>query len=406
MGTITVKNLSKSYRQYTSRWSRLFEWVFPFAGLRHSEKSILRNISFNLAQGEALGIIGVNGAGKSTLLKLITGTVHPTSGIVNVSGKVAALLELGIGFHPDFTGRQNVYMAAQLLGYNNSDIDQLMPDIESFAEIGDYIDEPVRVYSSGMQMRLAFSVATAHRPDVLIIDEALSVGDAYFQHKSFNRIRAFRELGTTLLIVSHDKAAIQAVCDRAILLNNGEIALEGEPEQVMDFYNALISVQDAVLIEQTENAQGSVQTRSGSAKVKVESVMLVDETGQALDQVKVGQLITLQVLARVYEDSEHLVMGYIIKDRLGQTIFGTNSSYLNQTLHHLKAGEDLTFNASFVANLGEGSYSVTVALHESETHIGHNYDWVDQALVFQVINFGHPHFIGSSWMPPTLEINR
>lgn len=406
MGTIAVKNLSKSYRQYSNRWSRLLEWIVPFSGVRHSEKSILRNISFDLAQGEALGIIGVNGAGKSTLLKLITGTVQPTSGTVSVKGRVAALLELGIGFHPDFTGRQNVYMAAQLLGYSNSDIDQLMPDIESFAEISDYIDEPVRVYSSGMQMRLAFSVATAHRPDVLIIDEALSVGDAYFQHKSFDRIRAFRELGTTLLIVSHDKAAIQAVCDRAILLNNGEIALEGTPEVVMDYYNALISARDAVLIEQTKSAQGSVQTRSGTATVKVDSVTLLDETGQALEQVKVGQVITLRILARVYADSEHLVMGYIIKDRLGQTIFGTNTSYFNKTLHHLKAGEVLTLNASFIANLGEGSYSVTVALHESETHIGHNYDWVDQALVFQVINIGNEHFVGSSWMPPTLKISR
>jgi lipopolysaccharide transport system ATP-binding protein len=164
MGTITVKNLSKSYRQYSSRWARLLEWVFPFTGVRHTEKSILRHINFDLAQGEALGIIGVNGAGKSTLLKLITGTIQPTDGMVSVTGRVAALLELGLGFHPDFTGRQNVYMAAQLLGCSSSEIDQLMPAIEAFAEIGDYIDEPVRVYSSGMQMRLAFSVATAQRP--------------------------------------------------------------------------------------------------------------------------------------------------------------------------------------------------------------------------------------------------
>ncbi|MDO9023590.1 ABC transporter ATP-binding protein [Zwartia sp.] len=406
MGTIDVKGLSKSYRQYPSRWSRLFEWIVPFAGVRHTDKSILRNINFNLQQGEALGIIGVNGAGKSTLLKLITGTIQPTSGVVHVTGRVAALLELGIGFHPDFTGRQNVYMAAQLLGFSGAEIERLMPDIEAFAEIGDYIDEPVRVYSSGMQMRLAFSVATAHRPDVLIIDEALSVGDAYFQHKSFDRIRVFRELGTTLLIVSHDKAAIQAVCDRAILLNNGEIALEGAPEAVMDYYNALLSAREAVRIDQAKDSSGRIQTRSGTAAVKTESVQLLDENDTALEQVKVGQQVTLRVITKVHTDVDQLVMGYVIKDRLGQTIYGTNSFYLKQTLQHLKAGELVTFNASFAANLGEGSYSISIALHESDTHIGQNYDWVDHALVFQVINIGHEHFIGSSWMPPVLEINR
>lgn len=406
MGSISVKNLSKSYRQYPSRWSRLFEWIFPFAGVRHSEKAILRNISLDLAQGEALGIIGVNGAGKSTLLKLITGTAQPTSGIIRVKGRVSALLELGIGFHPDFTGRQNVYMAGQLLGYQSSNIDQMMPEIEAFAEIGDYIDEPVRVYSSGMQMRLAFSIATAHRPDILIIDEALSVGDAYFQHKSFDRIRAFRELGTTLLIVSHDKAAIQAVCDRAILLHNGEIALEGTPECVMDYYNALISVRDRVRIEQTKGPSGSIMTRSGTGDVKINSVELLDGSGQSIEQVKVGQHVTLRIRTKVEVDVEQLVMGYIIRDRLGQYIFGTNTSHLNQSLHHLKVGEVLTFNASFHANLGEGSYSIAVALHASDTHIEHNYDWIDQAILFQVINVGHAHFVGSSWMPPALEIQR
>ena len=406
MGTIDVKNLSKSYRQYPSRWSRLLEWIFPFAGSRHTDKSILRNISFNLQQGEALGIIGVNGAGKSTLLKLITGTIQPTAGVIEVTGRVAALLELGIGFHPDFTGRQNVHMAGQLLGFSAVDIEHLMPEIEAFAEIGDYLDEPVRVYSSGMQMRLAFSVATARRPDVLIIDEALSVGDAYFQHKSFDRIRAFRELGTTLLIVSHDKAAIQAVCDRAILLNNGEIALEGAPEEVMDYYNALLSDREALRINQATASDDRIQTRSGTAAVTTESVQLLDENDTALEQVNVGQRVTLRVTTKVHADVEQLVMGYVIKDRLGQTIYGTNSFYLKQTLHHLKTNECVTFNANFAANLGEGSYSISIALHESDTHIGQNYDWLDHALVFQVINIEHAHFVGSSWMPPVLEIRR
>ena len=241
MGSIIVNNLGKAYKQYPSKWSRLIEWVSPGSHKSHSLIWILEDISFSVKSGEAVGIIGVNGAGKSTLLKMICGTTRPTNGSVEVRGRIAALLELGMGFHPEFTGRQNVLMASQLLGIEKKEIQALMPEIEAFAEIGDYIDQPIRVYSSGMQVRLAFSVATAIRPDLLIIDEALSVGDAYFQHKSFERIRKYRKEGTTLLIVSHDKQAIQSICDKAVLLNNGKIELEGKPEAVMDYYNALLA---------------------------------------------------------------------------------------------------------------------------------------------------------------------
>ena len=242
---ITVTNLGKAYKNYPDRLSRLKEWLDPQHRPRHQLHWVLQDINFVVRPGEAVGIVGINGAGKSTLLKMITGTTSPTSGSIQVNGRVAALLELGMGFHPEFTGRQNVYMAGQLLGHSVEEITRLMPSIEAFAEIGDYIDQPVRVYSSGMQMRLAFSVATACRPDVLIVDEALSVGDAYFQHKSFDRIREFRKQGTTLLIVSHDKQSIQSICDRAILLNKGKLAMEGEPEAVMDNYNAMLARQQS-----------------------------------------------------------------------------------------------------------------------------------------------------------------
>ena len=198
MGTIDVSGLGKAYKQYPSRWSRLAEWIIPASRPRHVDHWVLRDISFRVHPGEAVGIVGINGAGKSTLLKMITGTTQPTEGRVSVTGRVAALLELGMGFHPAFTGRQNAIMAGQLLGYTMEDLARLMPDIEAFAEIGDYIDQPVRVYSSGMMVRLAFSVATAQRPDILIVDEALSVGDTYFQHKSFDRIRSYSREGTTL----------------------------------------------------------------------------------------------------------------------------------------------------------------------------------------------------------------
>jgi lipopolysaccharide transport system ATP-binding protein len=211
MTAISVKGLGKAYKQYNNRWLRLLDWLSPGSKQWHRLNWVLQDLEFEVQAGEALGIIGVNGAGKSTLLKIITGTTQATTGQVQLQGRVAALLELGMGFHPDFTGRQNAMMAAQLQGLSAQEIQQLMPSIEAFAEIGPSIDAPVRIYSSGMQMRLAFSVATAIRPDVLIVDEALSVGDAYFQHKSFERIREFQKSGTTLLLVSHDKAAIQSI---------------------------------------------------------------------------------------------------------------------------------------------------------------------------------------------------
>ena len=181
MGSLTVTNLGKAYKQYSSRWSRLLEWVTPGNAKRHHLKWVLQGINFAVQPGEAVGIIGVNGAGKSTLLKMITGTTQPTTGTVQINGRIAALLELGMGFHPDFTGRQNVHTAGQLMGISFEEANRLMPEIEAFADIGDYIDQPVRIYSSGMQVRLAFAVATAIRPEVLIVDEALSVGDAAFQ---------------------------------------------------------------------------------------------------------------------------------------------------------------------------------------------------------------------------------
>ncbi|MDD2547725.1 MAG: ABC transporter ATP-binding protein, partial [Burkholderiaceae bacterium] len=215
-GSIELFDLGKAYKRYPNRWARLREWLQPGAP-RHELQWVLKGLNLRVAPGQAVGVIGRNGAGKSTLLKMITGTSTPTQGHVTLQGRVAALLELGMGFHPDFTGRQNAWMAAQLLGLADAEIAASMPGIEAFAEIGRYIDEPVRTYSSGMQVRLAFSVATAVRPDVLIVDEALAVGDVYFQHKCYARIRGFRAQGTTLLFVSHDPGAIKSLCDRAVL---------------------------------------------------------------------------------------------------------------------------------------------------------------------------------------------
>jgi lipopolysaccharide transport system ATP-binding protein len=402
MGHLRVRNLGKAYKRYPKKWGRLAEWVG--LGVRHDLNWVLRDVTFDVAAGEAVGIIGSNGAGKSTLLKLVTGTIRPTIGAFEAGGRIAALLELGIGFHPEFTGRQNVFMAGHILGIPAERIAGLMPEIEAFAEIGAYIDEPVRVYSSGMQMRLAFSVATAARPDVLIVDEALSVGDTYFQHKSFDRIRAFRAQGTTLLLVSHDKSAIQSICDEAILLHEGRLAMHGEPETVMDYYNALIAEKENSTVRQRAAADGRTQTISGSGEVALAHVALHGADGRPAETIATGEAVAIEVEVDVHAPIDSLVVGYMIKDRVGQPVFGTNTHHLKRTEGPLAEGDRVRLRFAFPANIGEGSYSVAIAAHDAETHISRNYEWRDLALVFKVINTDKPRFVGSAWLPTTVDI--
>ena len=281
-----------------------------------------------------------------------------------------------------------------------------MPRIEAFAEIGEYIDRPVRIYSSGMMVRLAFSVATARRPDVLIVDEALSVGDAYFQHKSFSRIRELRAQGTTLLIVSHDRAAIQSICDRAILLDGGTLAKEGVPEEIMDFYNALLADRERRTVRQQELEPGKVRTTSGTGEAAIADVALRDAEGTPVDVINVGQDVTLDIAVDVHADLPELVLGYVIKDRLGQHVYGTNTHYLQRTLRDLGKGEKIRFRFAFPANLGEGTYSLAVALHTGASHAERNYEWRDLALVFKVTAAAVGRFVGVAWLPPRLEILR
>ncbi len=406
MGTIQVSNLGKAYKQYASRWSRLAEWLSPFDTVRHRPHWILREINFSVEPGEAVGIVGINGAGKSTLLKLITGTTQPTTGRIATSGRVAALLELGMGFHADFTGRQNVFMTGQLLGMRMEEIAELLPGIEAFAEIGDYIDQPLRVYSSGMQIRLAFSVATARRPDILIVDEALSVGDAYFQHKSFGRIREFRNAGTTLLIVSHDRQAIQSLCSRVILLDGGRVLQEGEPEAVLDHYNALLAVRQNQAIRQQLGEEGRVQTISGTSEAQIIAIGLYSAEGERVKSVRVGEQVELRVEVAVNADLPELVFGYQIRDRLGHVVYGTNTYYLDATLTEPRRGEKITFSFFFAANLGPESYSISAALHASNSHVIANYEWRDLSVVFNVVNTDRAAFVGTAWLPPRLECSR
>jgi lipopolysaccharide transport system ATP-binding protein len=400
---IEVQNVGKAYRRFGNELRRFAGW-FGVPCRPEDETWVLRHITFRVLPGESVGLIGQNGAGKSTLLKLLAGTAQPSEGTVHSEGRVAALLELGLGFNQELTGRENAVHGAGMMGLPQAQIDALMPAIQDFAEIGAFFDQPMRTYSSGMQMRVAFSVATAVRPEVLIVDEALAVGDAYFVHKCFKRIREFRESGTTLLLVSHDSSAIQSLCDRAILLDTGRMILDGDPREVFDYYNALIAEKENLTVRTDRGADGQIATRSGNGKVVFEKVQLFDDAGRAVEYVGVGHSVELVSEVRVVEAVPRLVYGYAIRDRLGQVIYGVNTDYTGQPLADLVGGSRYVFRARFPAALGPGTYSVSVALSSTETHLVENYEWRDLALVFTVANVDHQRFTGSAWLPPVIEV--
>jgi lipopolysaccharide transport system ATP-binding protein len=369
-----------------------------------------------------VGIVGVNGAGKSTLLKLITGTTQPTIGSVKMEGRVAALLELGMGFHQDFTGRQNAFMSGQLLGLQTLEIERLMPEIEDFAEIGDYIDQPVRVYSSGMQVRLAFAVATALRPDILIVDEALSVGDAYFQHKSFSKIKKFQELGTTLLFVSHDLATIRSLCPKVIWLENGVVREFGETKEVLDAYATSIysKNQDVVGVERksleesskkkdikqkrdcrlsfinNSNLRNEIQIFEfnkdaigwGDGGAKITDTNLLDTDGVPLSWIIGGEEVVLAIEAIAMQDLSNIIVGFMVRNKLGQNLFG-DSTYLTTINEPTNIGKNSAFKTIFrfqMPLMPQGTYAITsgVATGTQQDHVVH--EWIHEALFFESHN--------------------
>lgn len=369
MGALIVSNLGKAYKRYPSKVARAFEWMTGRA--RHEKTWVLRDISFRVDPGEAVGIVGVNGAGKSTLLKIITGTTQYTTGTVSIEGRVAALLELGMGFHPDFTGRQNVFMAGQLLGLRAEEIAACLPAIETFAEIGDYMDRPVRVYSSGMQMRLAFSVATAVRPDVLIIDEALSVGDAAFQRKCFQRIEGYRNAGTTLLFVSHDIETVKKLCSRALFIKDGRLAQFGPAKEVCDEYERYLfgdrQVTGAVR-QAAESAQLDESARFdpslvagcemiyGNGKAEIDACRLVDIAGRRINVVESGTPFRWRYRVRFHEDVIKPIFAMMLKTREGVALYGVDSSHTAIETHLFHAGDTVEVDFTLENPLAPGLY--------------------------------------------------
>ena len=403
---LNVSNVTKRYATYKSNLQRFATW-FGASIAPTSEFIANKNISFQVMQGEALALVGQNGAGKSTLLKMITGTVRPSEGAIGVSGRISAILELGLGFNPEFTGRQNIYQAGGLMGFSDQELTRMMATIEEFAEIGEFFDQPIRIYSSGMQARLAFALATAKRPDILIIDEVLSVGDSYFQHKCFDRIRQFKAEGTAILLVTHSLGDVRALCDRVILLDKGTVLKDGDPDEVVDFYNAMIADREnaKLSVEQTRNDKGWLHTRSGTLEAFVASVELLDaKLLTPVNTAIVGQELLLRVNIEVKASLPKLVLGLMLRDRTGHIIWGTNTWHTRQLLERPGIGQKLHYDIAFDCDLGPGSYGFSTAVTGSDTHLDANYEWQDNIVVFDVVNTTRPIFVGSSALNAQIEI--
>ncbi len=393
---LSVERVSKQYRIYARPGDRLAESLTRGRLKRHREFWALRDVSFEVEAGTTTGVIGPNGCGKSTLLQIIAGTLEPTTGSVWREGRVAALLELGAGFDPEFTGVENVYMNAALMGLSRRETDRLFPDIERFAEIGQFMSQPVKTYSSGMFVRLAFAVASNVEPDILIIDEALAVGDAVFQHRCLRRIKEIQERGATVLFVSHDAAAVRALCSRAILLGSGRVLNDGPPSEVLNHYQKIVMEREQAYEEEAASAEelgedeaggGEALTplrydyRHGDGTAEIVGAELLDASRRQAGVVESGAPLTLRVRARFNRDADDAVVGFLVNDSRGVHAYGTNTKEQQIDLGRLRRGEVVEVSFAFDCWLGLDQFSVSLAVHSRE---GVSYDWLDGALFFRV----------------------
>lgn len=400
---LRVEKVSKQYRIYDHPGDRLKESLTRGHWKWHREFWALKDISFEVEMGTTTGIIGPNGSGKSTLLQIITGTLEPTHGSVWYDGRIAALLELGAGFNLEFTGIENVFMNAALMGFSKKETEALLPEIERFAEIGDFIYQPVKTYSSGMYVRLAFATAISTEPKILIIDEALSVGDALFQHRCLRRIKQMQESGTTILFVSHDPSAVKALCSRAILLNNGHVDTDGKPSDVLNRYQGLIMEREEAYDASepgTETniiasaAGGELQEstliqskplrstyRHGDRSAEILSAELLNDARQVADLIESGDRLTARLRAKFNRDIDDPVFGFLIRNRHGIHAYGANTEQKGQSLGRVKRGEVVEVSFAFDGWLGSDLYSVSFAVHSAE---GISYDWMDGVHFFRV----------------------
>jgi lipopolysaccharide transport system ATP-binding protein len=383
---ISLKNVSKCYKRYARPIDRLQELLLPHR-TKGNEFFALRGINLNISKGQTVGIIGRNGSGKSTMLQIIAGTLTPTAGEVTVNGRVSALLELGSGFNPEFTGRQNVFFNGRLLGLSQSEIEAKFDEIASFADIGDFIDQPVKTYSSGMFVRLAFAVAVNVDPEVLIVDEALAVGDIVFQHRCMRRMRALMDSGVTTLFVSHDASAIKTLCNWAVMIHDGQIYTTGAPNDVTITYLKLLTeLELGLTVPESLPEDKIVVARRGSGKARIKRVRMFNHMGEDAGDTPIfgfNEEVTLVAEVEAHEKLKSCILGFYICDKNGNEIIGTNTFEENVKIEKLEIGQTFTVNFKFKLPLRPASYSLTVAGAENNEAL--TFDWIDNAIVFQIL---------------------
>lgn len=395
---LEVKNVTKVYRTYKNNIDRLKELFFKKA--YHQEFISNNNISFDLFEGETLGIIGVNGAGKSTILKIIAGIVQQTSGDVLKHGRVTALLELGTGFNQEMSGYENIYLNGTLIGMSEAEISHKMNDIINFSELDSYIHQPIKTYSTGMSMRLAFSIAIFSKPQILIVDEALSVGDAHFSAKCTKALSQRKKEKMSIIYVSHDMNSLKLLCDRLILLDHGKVLKEDVPEEVINYYNFLI----AKLNDQNDDLQLDEENNNsfGTFDVKINSIAML-KNGQISEIFDSGDTIDIQIKIDSNIDLENLTIGFHIRDKFSQDIYGTNTFLQKQTIS-LNKNTSYLCTFSLQLNIGVGKYTLGAALHTNVYHTDLCYHWIDRAIDFEVTSNKDNSFIGLCRLTPVISI--
>jgi len=395
---IKVENLTKVYKLYDKPIDRLKESLNPFKKIYHRDFYALNNVSFEVRRGEVLGIIGKNGSGKSTLLKILTGVLTPTSGNVYVNGKISALLELGAGFNPEFTGIENVYFQGMLMGYTKEEMDKRIDSILSFADIGDFVYQPVKTYSNGMFVRLAFAVAINVDPDILIIDEALAVGDISFQAKCYKKFEEFRAAKKTIVFVSHGLDTIIRYCNRAFVLNNGIKEFESNPKEAVDYYKRILTLAESS-VERKEDfkSQGNEMKKNfdinsnaliyGNLDAEIVDFGIFDANNNPVQKLFCGEKFFVRMVVKFNKDIENPIFAFTIKDLKGLELTGTNTHYENVYTGNFKAGEKVFVEFEQIMNLQSGSYSLSLGCTNFDLNGFLVYNRLYDILLFEVVSY-------------------
>ena len=379
---VLVQNVSKLYRLYRHPSDRIRELIpFPSRTL-HQDFWALRDISFAVEKGETLGIVGPNGCGKSTLLQIVCGILQPTIGRVVTQGRVAALLELGAGFNPEFSGRENVFLNGEIMGLSRAHIERALPSITAFADIGEFFERPVKEYSSGMYVRLAFATAIHVEPEILVVDEALAVGDAVFANRCVRKFQELRERKITVLFVSHDLGLVKQLSDRAILLVGGRIHAQGEPNQVINQYIGLVLERQRADQEPREG-QLTAGFRHGDRTSEILDVQLLDAGGARVKTVASGEPVRVRVRCVFHQAKSDPMVGLLIRNRIGMEVYGTNTRVEQVALDEFEAGDELDLEFRFECWLAPQQYTLTVATQNAD---GSSHDWLDDVLAFEVVD--------------------